>query len=155
MNGIKARSYSVEFKQNGFNKLEKLIENNDYSSVFVIVDTNTREHCLPVFKKEISKPFHFETISISPGEEFKTIISCQNIWQILSDKGADRRSLIINLGGGVITDMGGFIASTYKRGSVLSPITVVIPFRRKHSVVACAAPVSRSPLRPPTGVKSV
>ena len=116
MNGIKARSYSVEFKQNGFNKLEKLIENIDYSSVFVIVDTNTREHCLPVFKKEMSQPFDFEIINISPGEEFKTIISCQNIWQILSDKGADRKSLIINLGGGVITDMGGFIASTYKRG---------------------------------------
>ena len=97
MNGIKARSYSVEFKQNGFNKLEKLIENNDYSSVFVIVDTNTREHCLPVFKKEMSQPFDFKIISISPGEEFKTIISCQNIWQILSDKGADRKSLIINL----------------------------------------------------------
>lgn len=116
MNEIKARSYSIEFQQKGFEKLEKLIKNNKYSSVFVLVDTNTNKFCLPLFKNKIFKSFDFQIISISPGEELKTIDSCQKIWQILSNKGADRKSLFINLGGGVITDMGGFIASTFKRG---------------------------------------
>ena len=116
MKRIKARSYFVEFKQKGFSKLEKLIENNDYSSVFILVDSNTLEYCVPLFKNKIIQSLKFQILSISPGEEFKTITSCQKIWQSLSDKGADKKSLIINLGGGVITDMGGFIASTYKRG---------------------------------------
>ena len=116
MKRIKARSYFVEFKQKGFSKLEKLIENNDYSSVFILVDSNTLEYCVPLFKNKIIQSLKFQILSVSPGEEFKTITSCQKIWQSLSDKGADKKSLIINLGGGVITDMGGFIASTYKRG---------------------------------------
>jgi len=116
MNGIKARSYSVEFQQKGFDKLGKLVEDNGYSSVFVMIDSNTKEHCLAVFKNRISESLDFEIICIPPGEEFKTIKSCQKVWQTLSKKGADRKSLIINLGGGVITDMGGFIASTFKRG---------------------------------------
>jgi len=116
MNEIKARSYSVEFQQKGFDKLDKLIQDNGYSSIFVMIDSNTEEHCLPVFKNRISESLDFEIINIPPGEEFKTIESCQKVWQTLSNKEADRKSLMINLGGGVITDMGGFIASTFKRG---------------------------------------
>ena len=116
MNEIIAKSYSVDFNQNGFHKLEKIFERNNYSSAFVLVDSNTEKYCLPIFKNILSKSIIFDSITINPGEEFKTIDSCQKIWQILSDKGADRKSLLINLGGGVITDMGGFIASTFKRG---------------------------------------
>ena len=116
MNEIKAKSYSVEFQQKGFEKLDKLIQENGYSSVFVMIDSNTEEYCLPVFKNRVSESLDFEIICIPPGEEFKTIESCQKVWQNLSDKGADRKSLMINLGGGVITDMGGFIGSTFKRG---------------------------------------
>jgi 3-dehydroquinate synthase len=57
-----------------------------------------------------------EIIEIEAGEEIKNITTCVEIWSILSELGADRKSLIINLGGGVITDIGGFIASTFKRG---------------------------------------
>ena len=114
MKEIIARSYSVQFSQKGFDKLYELIQKNNYSSLFVIVDSNTKKYCLPIFKKAILTETHI--ISIYPGEEYKTIETCQKTWQLLSDKGADRKSLIINLGGGVITDMGGFIASTFKRG---------------------------------------
>jgi 3-dehydroquinate synthase len=55
-------------------------------------------------------------IEVNAGEESKTIDFCIGIWKMLIDFGADRKALMINLGGGVITDMGGFVASTYKRG---------------------------------------
>ncbi|MGZ5263170.1 MAG: 3-dehydroquinate synthase, partial [Kaistella sp.] len=58
----------------------------------------------------------FEIIEIEAGEDLKTIETATQLWGILSDFEADRKTLMINLGGGVITDMGGFVASTYKRG---------------------------------------
>jgi 3-dehydroquinate synthase len=57
-----------------------------------------------------------EVIEIEAGEIHKNIETCSGLWNVLTELGADRKSLIINLGGGVITDMGGFVASTYKRG---------------------------------------
>ena len=57
-----------------------------------------------------------EIIEFDPGEEYKTIETCFQIWNALTELGADRKSLIINLGGGVITDLGGFVAATFKRG---------------------------------------
>jgi len=116
MNEIIASNYSVDFNQNGFQKLEKLIEINNYSSVFVLVDSNTKKHCLPILKNTLKIPIRINLLAILPGEEFKTIDSCQKMLLKLSDNGADRKSLLINLGGGVITDMGGFIAATFKRG---------------------------------------
>ena len=116
MNEIIASNYSVDFNQNGFQKLEKLIETNNYSSVFVLVDSNTKKYCLPILKNTLKIPIKINLLTILPGEEFKTIDSCQKIWLKLSDNGADRKSLMINLGGGVITDVGGFIAATFKRG---------------------------------------
>jgi 3-dehydroquinate synthase len=57
-----------------------------------------------------------EIIELESGEEHKTLDTCLQIWGGLTDLGADKKSLIINLGGGVISDLGGFVASTYKRG---------------------------------------
>ncbi len=84
------------------------------SKIIVVVDENTLELCLPIFKNRVS--FDFDFIEIKPGEAYKTMISVQYIWQKLIDLEVDRNSLIINLGGGVVTDMGGFAALTYKRG---------------------------------------
>ncbi|MDN8677476.1 3-dehydroquinate synthase, partial [Staphylococcus aureus] len=58
----------------------------------------------------------FDIIETDPGEENKSIDFCIGIWKTLLDFGADRKCLMVNLGGGVVTDMGGFVASTYKRG---------------------------------------
>ena len=55
-------------------------------------------------------------IKIKAGEKNKHLRTCQKVWQQLSDLGADRKSLLINLGGGVITDLGGFVAAAFKRG---------------------------------------
>src|SRR3546814_15534614 len=60
--------------------------------------------------------FKYDIIEVDPGEENKNIDFCIGVWKMLLDFGADRNSLLINLGGGVVTDMGGFAASTFKRG---------------------------------------
>jgi 3-dehydroquinate synthase len=79
------------------------------------VDTNTNEFCLPTFLPYIETDLTIEIIEFEAGEENKNIDTCVQIWNVLTELGADRKSLIINLGGGV-TDLGGFVASTFKRG---------------------------------------
>ncbi len=84
-----------------------------YSSFAIIVDENTKKHCLPYVQPFLS---HAKIIEIKSGEENKTLQTCGHIWQELTNASFDRKALVINLGGGVIGDMGGFCASTYKRG---------------------------------------
>src|SRR5690606_9039780 len=88
----------------------------EYSKILILVDRNTDEHCLPVLRAEVPRLAGCDVIEVDPGEENKNIDFCVGIWKMLIDFGADRKSLLINLGGGVITDMGGFVASTFKRG---------------------------------------
>ena len=87
-----------------------------WSKIFILVDENTSRHCLPSLIKENEMLKTAEIIEIKSGETNKNIETCSQIWERLSDSGADRKSLLINLGGGVITDIGGFSSSTYKRG---------------------------------------
>jgi len=85
-----------------------------YSSVFILADENTFKHCLTLLQSlNISREHIF---IIPPGEENKNIDTCNLVWDFLLEKKADRKSLLINFGGGVITDLGGFAASTFKRG---------------------------------------
>ncbi|MBN09147.1 MAG: 3-dehydroquinate synthase [Flavobacteriaceae bacterium] len=116
MDTIVASNYSVIFQKKGFIELDKIIQENNYSSVFLFVDSNTNKNCTSIFEKLLIKDFKYTTIEVSPGEEAKNLDTCTYVWEKLSENGADRKSLLINLGGGVITDMGGFIASTFKRG---------------------------------------
>ena len=115
-NTIQANNYIIAFKNNGYEALNKKIRELKYSKIFIIVDENTNEYCLPQLLPIIETEVAIEIIELESGEENKTIETCIQIWNVLIELGADRKSLIINLGGGVITDMGGFIASTYKRG---------------------------------------
>jgi len=96
--------------------LMDIIAQGNYSKVFVFTDANTSELCLPVFREMLDDYSDFDLIETDPGEENKNIDFCIGIWKTMLDFEADRKCLMINLGGGVITDMGGFIASTYKRG---------------------------------------
>ncbi|RZL11258.1 MAG: 3-dehydroquinate synthase [Pedobacter sp.] len=100
----------------GLAQLPALMANGGYSKVFVLTDEHTSVHCLPVFQQLLDDFTGFDLIETSAGEENKSIDFCIGIWKTLLDFGADRKCLLINLGGGVITDMGGFIAATYKRG---------------------------------------
>ncbi|NNJ81595.1 MAG: 3-dehydroquinate synthase [Flavobacteriaceae bacterium] len=88
----------------------------NHSSIFVLTDTNTRRHCLPKFLSEVTFESEPVVLEMPAGEHHKNIDSCVKIWSELSEKNADRNSLLINLGGGVVTDLGGFVASTFKRG---------------------------------------
>lgn len=115
MNKINSSGHSIYFETQ-LAPLAEIIEDGKYSKVFVFVDGNTSQVCLPVFQEMLGDYSGFDLIETDPGEENKNIDFCIGIWKTLLDFGADRKCLMINLGGGVITDMGGFIASTYKRG---------------------------------------
>lgn len=114
MEPINSADHLIYF-ESGLIALKSLIEENNYSKVFVFADTNTAELCIPVFRDFIDLE-NFDIIETDAGEENKNIDFCIGIWKTLLDFGADRKCLMVNLGGGVITDMGGFVASTYKRG---------------------------------------
>lgn len=101
---------------NIYEELNKFLSEKSYDIIFLFVDSNTHEHCLPTLLGEMETQSAMEIIEIPPGEENKDLEIVAQIWQSLAELGASRKSLFINLGGGVITDMGGFIASTFKRG---------------------------------------
>ncbi|MFS4455529.1 3-dehydroquinate synthase [Maribacter sp. 2304DJ31-5] len=116
MESIISDSYAVHFNESAFDALNTTLAENKYSIIYILVDENTHEYCLAPFMGEISGDYVFEIIEIASGEINKTIDTCVGVWEALSDLGADRKSLLINLGGGVLTDLGGFVASTFKRG---------------------------------------
>ena len=93
--------------------LDDYLENKSFSGIAILVDENTRRNCLPVVSDLVQ---HTKLIEIPSGEENKNIRTCQEIWHSLTEGFLDRHGLLINLGGGVIGDMGGFCAATYKRG---------------------------------------
>jgi len=95
--------------------LEKsFFESLNYSKVAVLVDENTKRDCYPILKSFL--PENHILIEIQSGEENKNLQTCGHIWQALTEARFDRKGIVFNLGGGVIGDMGGFCASTYKRG---------------------------------------
>jgi 3-dehydroquinate synthase len=94
--------------------LSTFLNQHDYSHIAVIVDEKTQKHCLPLILDLLPKKF--TKISIQSGEDNKTLATCEKIWAVMTKANMDRHSLVINLGGGVIGDMGGFCSSTYKRG---------------------------------------
>jgi len=96
-------------------ELNIVIGDQPAESIFILTDDNTRRICLPALMlSEKLKGCHI--ITIPSGDENKNITSALEIWKYLSENGATRKSLMINLGGGMITDIGGFTASTFKRG---------------------------------------
>ncbi len=98
--------------EDSYNQLGQFLTDS-FSSCFVLVDENTRKHCYPLLSDKL--PPHL-IIEVTAGEVNKNIETCQLIWDRLTEAKADRKSLLINLGGGVIGDMGGFAAGCYKRG---------------------------------------
>ena len=116
MQPIQASNYSIFFNEKGYQALNTHLQKNKYSNIFVIVDSNTNEKCLNNFLPYIHTDLKIEIIEFENGEINKNIDTCVEIWKVLTELGGDRKTLIINLGGGVVTDLGGFVASTFKRG---------------------------------------
>ena len=94
-------------------KVQEIIE--PHSKLFILVDENTKENCLNDFIRRVNIT-SYNLIELYSGENNKTLDSINKVIKILIENNADRNSLIINLGGGVISDIGGFTASCYKRG---------------------------------------
>lgn len=115
MDTLYSTSYPIYF-DNSLDELVKFVEKGNYSRFFILTDENTGKHCLPLLKEKFGSDATFDIIEINAGEESKDIDFCIGVWKMLIDFGADRQSLLINLGGGVISDLGGFAASTFKRG---------------------------------------
>lgn len=115
MKKINSLGYDVVF-DNELNELQSFLIDHDYSQLLILVDRNTNDHCLPVIQAAIPDIVDYDIIEVDPGEENKNIDFCIGVWKTMLDFGADRKALMMNLGGGVVTDMGGFAASTYKRG---------------------------------------
>lgn len=99
-----------------FTSLNEYIAKISPSKIFILADENTHNYCLPILLPNLETDAPFEIIEIEAGEENKNIETATQLWEIFSEMEADRKSLLINLGGGVVTDLGGFVASTYKRG---------------------------------------
>ncbi len=96
-------------------ELRPFLAEKDFDRLIVLVDDHTKVHCLPLLQQGLPG-YAPDIICVPAGEQHKNLDSCQQIWTSLFQLGAGRHSLMINLGGGVIGDMGGFCASTFKRG---------------------------------------
>lgn len=116
MKSIQAESYSVHFQEKAYQNLTTLINTNNYSTLFILVDENTLTHCYPIFIANLATNNTIEVIEITSGEVNKNLETCIGVWNAITELGGDRKSLLITLGGGVITDLGGFVASCFKRG---------------------------------------
>jgi len=116
MKSILSNNYYVHFQENAYQALQNYLRDNFHSKLFILVDSNTKKHCLSTFLNSFENTPSIEILEINAGEVHKNIETCVVLWNQLTNLGADRKSLLINLGGGVITDMGGFVASTFKRG---------------------------------------
>ena len=116
MQPIQANGYPIYFGEKGYDILSNYINENNYSNIFILVDDKTNEFCLPKFLSLLATEKTIEIIEIESGESEKNIATCLEIWSALTELSGDRKSILINVGGGVITDIGGFVASTFKRG---------------------------------------
>ena len=116
MESITTNNCTIHFNEVCYDALNKHLKEKNFSKIFILVDENTHTYCLPFFIEKVETDVVIEIIEIESGEINKTIDTCVGVWNTLSDLDADRKSLLINIGGGVITDLGGFVACTFKRG---------------------------------------
>ncbi|MCM4160294.1 3-dehydroquinate synthase [Antarcticibacterium flavum] len=113
---LDAQLAPVFYSEDGYAQLNNFLSSKSPSIIFILVDSNTRELCLTRLLQKLETTCVTEVIEMEEGEQNKNIETCTGIWEALSELGADRKALLINLGGGVVTDLGGFVASTFKRG---------------------------------------
>jgi len=117
MKYIESNNCRVEIGELAESSLNDLLVNQYASSnKVIIVDENTHANCLEYLITSFSPLSNAEVMVLPAGEENKEIGIANNVWETLTEYGITRYDLIINLGGGMITDLGGFIASCYKRG---------------------------------------
>ncbi len=108
------KQYDITHTFDLISDLNLFLEQTKPSGIFVLTDTNCKKHCFPLIQKAFKDEIRiFEIVA---NEQNKTTETLATIWDFLLENKADRNAVLINLGGGIVTDLGGFAASTYKRG---------------------------------------
>ena len=115
---IKQKILTGNGSRTAFELLDRALRSKSYKDAryFILVDENTSEHCLPALVAEVEALQQAEFFEMESGEGCKDIAVANNLWLSLLESGADRNAVMVNLGGGTISDLGGFVASAYKRG---------------------------------------
>ena len=115
---INSNGYSIFIGNEAYETVRSYLHQYEFkeNKIFLLVDENSRKYCLPRLMSNIQLFQQVHILELPSGEEIKNLPTCRKLWQELTDNGADRDSVLINLGGGVISDLGGFVASTFKRG---------------------------------------
>lgn len=116
MKFIPTKEYPVFFNADIYKHVNTYVSDKSPSKIVILTDSNTERFCLPIFLSKLECNCSILHYSIPSGETNKNIQTCIKLWQFLSENRIDRSALFINLGGGVVTDLGGFLASTYLRG---------------------------------------
>lgn len=115
MQTLRLNDYPIHLGRGQWPRLRALVEALAPSRLLVLCDAHTRIYCLPRLQEELEVPEQ-QVITIPAGEPHKTLDSCRYIWERMMHLKADRRALMLNLGGGVVGDMGGLCACLFKRG---------------------------------------
>lgn len=118
-----ATTSTIHIQDGALNKSAQLLEAAKYSKVFVVSDEGAAQHLSALMQQ---LPAETKSLVLPPGESNKTINAVQKIWIALQQAGCDRQSLVINLGGGIVCDLGGFAASTYMRGVAYANIPTTL-----------------------------
>lgn len=98
------------------NDCREYLQNNKFSKIYLLVDENTEKYCLPILVEQVEDIVGCCLLEVKAGEDSKSIKVVEDLCRTMIEDGADRNSAIISLGGGVITDLGGFVSSIFKRG---------------------------------------
>lgn len=113
---IKSIGHSVFSCSTAEKQLRKFIHSSEYSKILIFTDDIVAKKVLPAFIKITKPDYKIPVFEMKNGEKNKTLKTCESVWNFLTQQQADRHTLLINIGGGVVSDLGGFCASVYKRG---------------------------------------
>lgn len=118
MHQIDSYKSKVFIGDNTFNYLQEILDKQfaHCSTFFILVDSNTLNHCLPVLINNVPFLANAEILEVESGEASKSFEILSGLIEAMAIMNADRKALLINLGGGVICDLGGMLASLFKRG---------------------------------------
>jgi 3-dehydroquinate synthase len=116
MHIIQSNGYQLELGSILESSFSEKLNSFRNEKIILFADENTSEACVSYLLTQFEQLSEAEVIVIPAGEVHKTVEIVENIWQVLSDYQVGRHDVLVNVGGGMITDMGGFIASCYKRG---------------------------------------
>lgn len=105
-------------KTSSLGRLNRLLKGQQYADArfFILVDENSYNHCLAPLISKVEPLEAAEFMEVPAGEECKDLAIVSQLWQTLQESGADRNTVLVNLGGGCVSDLGGFVAAGYKRG---------------------------------------